>query len=362
MQKAEAEAKFREASQLFKTRQYMDALQLLDELNIFFPDKREILHARVLCLRDLGQLTKAQYLCETLIKNFNNPEYHTLRAEITEQKIKSLKKSPTGLSNMPSSSDKETDVILPDVCESLPFFATGIKPHFIKTYPLLQSEQISGHQIRGSFLSISDLIQTDIGIIIYIYDMYSNYDYEQENSTLKRVQFFMLFGVLGPKLPDPEDEIRKKIVEMRRHKGIVPKFKKFIPADELEILPSSNLILRIKHGNERYEFQLHVDEQEWKTWHKNAIEKLAILEDSPREGSMADLLRWVTRPIRQKPPWVDNAISNLLKKDSNVLQKECEQFPKEIVNMLRNRLELIGTKDSLALAAAIKRKRFISGW
>jgi hypothetical protein len=150
------------------------------------------------------------------------------------------------------------------------------------------------------------------------------------------------------------------IEDMRRRiNHHVPKLQVFIPADELEVLPSSDGMLRIKRGDVRYVFQLPVDDQEWRTWHKKAVEKLAILEDAPREGSISDLLRWVTRPIKWKPPWVDKTISNLVKKDHEMLQKECGQFSKELLKMLRDRLEAIGTEDSLALADTIKqRKRF----
>jgi hypothetical protein len=88
MRSKEAKAKFVEADRLYKAKQYEAALTVLDELDAQFPETRNIIYPRAMCLARLGKFDKALDLCQQLKVEFGDP-----RGESLTKKIADLRKA-----------------------------------------------------------------------------------------------------------------------------------------------------------------------------------------------------------------------------------------------------------------------------
>jgi outer membrane lipoprotein-sorting protein len=82
MDAQEGTAKFKQADTLFKQGQFGAALALLDELDTAFPNTKNILYPKALCLEKLGRLDEAEAVCDTLARQFEDPRAQTLKARI----------------------------------------------------------------------------------------------------------------------------------------------------------------------------------------------------------------------------------------------------------------------------------------
>ncbi|MBI4560271.1 MAG: tetratricopeptide repeat protein [Candidatus Hydrogenedentes bacterium] len=82
MRNKEATQKFRDADRFYKEGKYADALAILDELEDEFPNTKNVMYPRALCLRHLGQPEKAKAIAERLVKLFNDPRAKQLLEEL----------------------------------------------------------------------------------------------------------------------------------------------------------------------------------------------------------------------------------------------------------------------------------------
>ncbi|GMU91933.1 MAG: hypothetical protein AMXMBFR4_09910 [Candidatus Hydrogenedentota bacterium] len=88
MRSKEAKAKFEEADLLYKAKKYEAALAVLDELDARFPETRNIIYPRAMCLARLGKFDKALDLCQQLKVEFGDP-----RGDKLIKKIGDLRKA-----------------------------------------------------------------------------------------------------------------------------------------------------------------------------------------------------------------------------------------------------------------------------
>lgn len=84
----EAREKFRKADQLFREKNFSAALVVLDELDKEFPDTKNVLYPRAMCLARVGRYDEALDLCRQL-----KVEFGDLRGEKLMAKISTLRKA-----------------------------------------------------------------------------------------------------------------------------------------------------------------------------------------------------------------------------------------------------------------------------
>ena len=70
MDSEESKAKFKKADEFFRTKQYEDALRILEELNTSFPNKRHVMYPMARCLAKLNYLQDAMDLCDEIYDKF----------------------------------------------------------------------------------------------------------------------------------------------------------------------------------------------------------------------------------------------------------------------------------------------------
>jgi hypothetical protein len=79
MNKKQFEARFRAADTLYREQRYNEALLILDELDVQFPNTRNILWPRAGCMYRMRMFDEAEKVCETLIALFNDERAMKLR-------------------------------------------------------------------------------------------------------------------------------------------------------------------------------------------------------------------------------------------------------------------------------------------
>lgn len=82
METQEGRTKFRQADALFRQGQFGDALKLLDELDAAFPNNKQVLYPRALCLEKLGRYDEAEAVCRVLAQQLKDPRAAALQAQI----------------------------------------------------------------------------------------------------------------------------------------------------------------------------------------------------------------------------------------------------------------------------------------
>jgi len=82
MDAQEGTAKFKQGDTLFKQGQFGAALALLDELDTAFPNTKNILYPKALCLEKLRRLDEAEAVCDALAWQFEDPRAQALKAQI----------------------------------------------------------------------------------------------------------------------------------------------------------------------------------------------------------------------------------------------------------------------------------------
>ncbi|MCL4692212.1 MAG: tetratricopeptide repeat protein [Candidatus Hydrogenedentes bacterium] len=73
MDSSEAQRKFKLADELFRDKRYTEALTVLDKLDTAFPDAKNVMYPRALCLMKLGRPKEAHEICLKLKSKFNDP-------------------------------------------------------------------------------------------------------------------------------------------------------------------------------------------------------------------------------------------------------------------------------------------------
>lgn len=78
MDAQQAQSKFQQADVLFKKGRPQEALAVLCELEAAFPNTRNILYPKALCLEKLGRTAEAAQVCDVLVRQFQDPRAQAL--------------------------------------------------------------------------------------------------------------------------------------------------------------------------------------------------------------------------------------------------------------------------------------------
>jgi len=73
MRPDEARQKFNLADQLYREKKYPDALKVLDELDADFPNAKNVMYPKAMCLAKLGRVNEAHTICQKLKALYNDP-------------------------------------------------------------------------------------------------------------------------------------------------------------------------------------------------------------------------------------------------------------------------------------------------
>lgn len=96
----EATEKFKLSQKLYAKKQYTEALAVLDELNEAFPDSKNIMYPRALCLAKLGQFADADAVCQQLVAVFGDERAKKLLQKIKPHLQESTAFDPMDLSDL----------------------------------------------------------------------------------------------------------------------------------------------------------------------------------------------------------------------------------------------------------------------
>ena len=79
MDRKQYEARFRAADTLYREQCYNEALLILDELDVRFPNTRNILWPKAGCMYRMQMFDEAEKVCDTLITLYNDERARKLR-------------------------------------------------------------------------------------------------------------------------------------------------------------------------------------------------------------------------------------------------------------------------------------------
>ncbi|HRI87313.1 MAG TPA: tetratricopeptide repeat protein [Candidatus Hydrogenedentes bacterium] len=80
---AESQTRFKDADRLFRGKQFAEALAVLNDLDRDFPNVKNILYPRAVCLAHLGRHEEALEVCRQLKVEFGDPRAEPLMNEIS---------------------------------------------------------------------------------------------------------------------------------------------------------------------------------------------------------------------------------------------------------------------------------------
>ncbi|MDZ4859083.1 MAG: tetratricopeptide repeat protein [Candidatus Hydrogenedentes bacterium] len=80
---AETQTKFKEADQLFRAKNFPEALGVLDELDQEYPNVKNILYPRAMCLAHVGRHEEALEVCRQLKVEFGDTRADSLMTQIS---------------------------------------------------------------------------------------------------------------------------------------------------------------------------------------------------------------------------------------------------------------------------------------
>ncbi len=83
MRNKEATALFKEADDLYRQGKAAEALEVLTRLDTAFPNSRNILYPKALCLYDLGRTDEARRVCDVLLTKFRDSRAEQLVQKMT---------------------------------------------------------------------------------------------------------------------------------------------------------------------------------------------------------------------------------------------------------------------------------------
>ncbi len=78
----EATERFRESDTLFREGRYHEALVYLEELDHLFPNSKNVLYPKAMCMDRLGRIPEALALCDQLIAQFQDPRAQALKERL----------------------------------------------------------------------------------------------------------------------------------------------------------------------------------------------------------------------------------------------------------------------------------------
>ncbi len=90
MKSREATARFDQAKRLFAERRYADALALLDTLDAAYPNTKNILYPRALCLAMLGRTGEALKVAQQLVARHGDPRAARLASRINAKQARGI--------------------------------------------------------------------------------------------------------------------------------------------------------------------------------------------------------------------------------------------------------------------------------
>ena len=90
--KTDAKEKFKHADQMFREKNFPAALETLDELDKEFPDTKNVLYPRAMCLARVGRFDEALDLCRQLKVEFGDPRGEKLMAKISDLRKAQIQK------------------------------------------------------------------------------------------------------------------------------------------------------------------------------------------------------------------------------------------------------------------------------
>jgi len=82
MDSATIREKYATAQGLFGEGKFREALEILDELNQVFPNQKDLLYSRALCLHKLGKTSEAALICDHLSQVLSDPRGSALKEEM----------------------------------------------------------------------------------------------------------------------------------------------------------------------------------------------------------------------------------------------------------------------------------------
>ena len=80
----EAERLFHEADKLYREQRFADSLDILDRLNVMYPNKHRVMFPRARCLAKLGKFDDALTVCQTLVEEHDYDKARPLLDKLVE--------------------------------------------------------------------------------------------------------------------------------------------------------------------------------------------------------------------------------------------------------------------------------------
>lgn len=80
-----AKEKFAEAEGLYRAGEFQECLDILDELDHAFPDKKSVMLSRAQCFFKLNETGRAMKICEGILDRYDYPPAETLMIRIAER-------------------------------------------------------------------------------------------------------------------------------------------------------------------------------------------------------------------------------------------------------------------------------------
>ena len=85
MNAQEGTRKFQEADALFRQGRFQESHALIEELMAVYPNTKNLLYSKALCLANLGKPQEADNLCDYLIRQFRDPRAQALKTRIAAE-------------------------------------------------------------------------------------------------------------------------------------------------------------------------------------------------------------------------------------------------------------------------------------
>jgi tetratricopeptide repeat protein len=84
MRNKEATQLYHQADELFRAKKYPEALVILDQLDEQFPNWKNVLYPRALCLANLDRFEEAKQICEYLVNVYKDPRAQKLLTKVSK--------------------------------------------------------------------------------------------------------------------------------------------------------------------------------------------------------------------------------------------------------------------------------------
>jgi len=99
MTSQEAAQKFQQSKTLFAQKRYPEALIMLDEINAAFPDQKDVLYGRAMCLAELQRPLEAIRICEQAVAMHNDQKSQALLNRLRREHG-AIQEGPTDLASL----------------------------------------------------------------------------------------------------------------------------------------------------------------------------------------------------------------------------------------------------------------------